>query len=48
MFRDLKTLFLAGYEPGIFRSEGVRDDHYATPPGLLKFFIIVLIIAKLS
>jgi hypothetical protein len=36
MYQDLKTNTLAGFEPGIFCSEGGRDDHYATPPGRLN------------
>jgi hypothetical protein len=35
-----KPYTLAGFEPGIFCSEGGRDDHYATPPGQEVFFII--------
>jgi hypothetical protein len=30
MFKDLYTL--TSFKPGIFRSGGGRDDHYAEPP----------------
>jgi hypothetical protein len=34
MYKFLKPYTLAGFKPGIFRSVGGRDDHYATPSGL--------------
>jgi hypothetical protein len=31
--KTYNTYTLAGLKPGIFFSEGGRDDHYVTPPG---------------
>jgi hypothetical protein len=38
MFKALKPYTLAGFEPGIVCFGGGRDDHYATPPGLVPAF----------
>jgi hypothetical protein len=39
VFKTQNPHILVGFEPGILCSVGGRDDHYATPSGLVFIFL---------